>query len=400
MKKVIYILTGGTINYIAPHFAICSPAYGTIGKQIFDKLYVDSKNHKVFLINTRMASNNTFDTDCELHRLGYFSSTLNPRKIETNDDLSELVDLMVQDDQTRCIILAAAVCDFEPDGMRYLMDNDKEEELSVFGKNGKRLHKIKALELSLRPSYKIISKIRKERKDIFLVSFKATSGLEKSETYAQALANLKNTSSNLVFANDILNKHNMIVTPEEYPYYAKNRDEAVEALCEITLARLNLTFKRTEVIEGSRANPEDGEWKNKIPKNFVPVLKELIKNKAYKSFNGKTTGHFGCIVSSDNRVKRLSSVRKENHNEVFENGMAKILEMKNDRIVAEGAKPSVGEHTQDMIFEQLSDKIHSIVHFHSPLKPDAKRIPVAEQKPFECGSNECGLNTEVHEERD
>ena len=122
VKKRIYILTCGTVNHISPHFASSVPAYGTVGKQIFDHLYAEASEHDVFLINTRMSNKNTFDTECELKRLGYSSSTVTPRPVETNDDLSELVDLMVADENTRCIIMAAAVCDFQPEGMRYLFD--------------------------------------------------------------------------------------------------------------------------------------------------------------------------------------------------------------------------------------------------------------------------------------
>ena len=93
---------------------------------------------------------------------------------------------------------------------------------------------------------------------------------------------------------------------------------------------------------------------------------------------------------------RLCSRRKVNHNDIYEkgNGLGVIYgKDSKGNIIATGGKPSVGEHTQDLIYEKLGDEVHSIVHFHFPLRGDSGVITVAEQKPFECGSNECGDNT-------
>ena len=77
-------------------------------------------------------------------------------------------------------------------------------------------------------------------------------------------------------------------------------------------------------------------------------------------------------------------------------------------MIAYGAKPSVGGQSQRIIFEEHPD-VDCIVHFHCPLRTIPKSraryapgadpedfeipVPVREQRPFECGSHECGKNT-------
>jgi hypothetical protein len=51
----------------------------------------------------------------------------------------------------------------------------------------------------------------------------------------------------------------------------------------------------------------------------------------------------------------------------------------------------VGGQSQRIIFADHPDK-DCIVHFHCPLRAGS-RVPVRTQRPFECGSHECGKNT-------
>ena len=263
--------------------------------------------------------------------------------------------------------------------------------------------------MTMSPATKIVSRIRAGdtgRKSVFLVSFKATTGLTKEETYAAGLKALKGSSSNLVFANDIQNGHNVVVTPEEFPYYGESRDNAIGTLCEMIEQRLQLDFVRTKVIAGDRADLGALNASGSLPPNFLPVLEHLLNRGAYKVLPWKdsTSGHFGCAVEGQD-FKRVSSARKANHNLVLMEGAIPIMEDAGDTVVARGAKPSVGEHTQRMIYEELAHaevhgvrdpSVHSIVHFHCPLKPKSEwqfSISKRPQKPYECGSVQCGTNT-------
>ena len=65
----------------------------------------------------------------------------------------------------------------------------------------------------------------------------------------------------------------------------------------------------------------------------------------------------------------------------------------NDSVIAYGTKPSVGGQSQRIIFDKFND-VDCIVHFHCPLKKDARdNIQVMSQYEYECGSHECGTNT-------
>jgi len=341
-------------------------------------------------------------------------SKFNLKHLETNEEVEKIINHLIEDKDTRSIILAAAMCDFSPsemvlDGSTFIDDR----RFFDFGKDKGRLSSSKLLNIHFEPTEKIIDKIREKRKDIFLVSFKTTAGESKEDSYAKAPHNLKRSSSNLVFVNDIQNKHNGIVTPEEFPYWGDNREDALNLLASMTMARIELSFDRTEVIDPELRFPigiDESFGGSEIPSNFKTVLKHLIDNKAFKHFRGKTSGHFGCKINKTNitlshggrelKAIRLCSRRKMDHNTILNKDVGLgIIFGKNSlgTILASGGKPSVGEHTQDAIYENLGDKIHSIVHFHCPLRNEKNNdIPLAEQKPYECGSRECGDNTVVN----
>ena len=401
MSKKIFILCGGTINQVAPHFVLSAPSYGSVGLKIYNELTEINKlkqplqkEYEIELIPTQMALS-VLPDDC-LMNYGYYLSKAGLTKLESNDDLSKLVDYLISREDTRCIIMAAAVCDFEPSVIINI--DDSSVDRGPFGKEHKRLSSDNAYSLSIVPSKKILSKIRQQRKDIFVVSFKTTAGVGRDETYKKGLLALKKNSSNLVFANDIKDKINMVITPEEFPYEGETRDEAIKTLCDITFKRLNLTFEdKTILKDDKRAFPEELIKEGAIPENWYAVMKYLFAHEAFKPLpgTGKTSGHFGCRVDGKD-YERITSERKINHNESFERGMITVYSYKDGQLIVGGAKPSVGEKTQELIYQELGDKIHSIIHFHCPMwEQDWKKsiIPIREQLPYECGSKECALNT-------
>jgi len=311
--------------------------------------------------------------------------------IETNEDVSRLVDLLVSREETRCIVMACALCDFEPRKISWIEEGPYNfKSLRSFGKDQPRLSSKYRPQMDLIPTDKLIGKIRKNRKDIFLVGFKTTAGESPKSLYDKGLKLLKDNSCNLVLGNDIQTHLNMIITPEEFPYTfvgGKGRDEAIDQLCEMVIQRTKLSFSKTEVTgtPDQKILPATAEG---IPENFVPVLRFLIENNAFKLVNGRTTGHFGCVYPEGS----LSSVRYANHNKVFEEGMVRVTGTKDGVIQAIGSKPSAGEHTQQEIYRQLGDRVYSVVHFHCPLSKGII-LPMASQKPFECGSHQCATNT-------
>jgi hypothetical protein len=402
MKK-IYIICGGTMQHVSPHFSLTAPAYGKVGTQIEyylnQKIQTNSRGgeYSVILVPTKMATGCLSD-DKFLFTYKPLLKKAGIKDLETNDDLKTLVDALIEYPDTRCIIMAAAVCDFKPVSMFSVHDADSDGVVLKFGKDQQRLDSNKIYSLDLAPSDKILPNIRQKRKDIFVVSFKTTSGVGRDETYKRGLLSLKKNSSNLVFANDTKDKINMVITPEEFPYESDTREEALTTLVDITFKRLNLTFgDKTIVRDDKRAFPEELIKEGAIPQNWYDVMKYLFDNKAFKPLpgTGKTSGHFGCRVFKK-EYEIITSERKINHNESFQRGMIPVYSYKNGELIVGGAKPSVGEKTQELIYQELGDKIHSIVHFHCPMHNGLEEqgvIPVREQLHVECGSRECAINT-------
>jgi len=226
------------------------------------------------------------------------------------------------------------------------------------------------------------------------------------KNYKVGLDSLKKNKSNLVFINDIKNKYNMIMTPEEFVYGFKERQSAVLELSEMIWQRLDLSYHQTVVKGRERANLSKLAKDGNIPENFVKVLSHLTSEKAYKPVevidNSKkgakkyrqiTVGHFGCKVTGVDKFYRISSVRSSNHNEVMTKGAIEIISEDDRIITVSGGKPSVGEHTQRAMYDLLGDKADSIVHFHCPMREGVINIPIRPQKPYQCGTDECALNT-------
>ena len=219
----IYIITGGTMVHVTPHFSVCSPAYGQVGLKLYDYLSENSKSneYKIYLIKTKMAGSNSAKVMQHLNHLNLKSS------IETNDDLENLVKTLSQESQTKSIIMAAAICDFEPEELLAYEDQTS-IKITEFGKDKKRLHKAHSLELKLQPSKKIVDIIKKNNPNIFLVTFKTTAGSTKEILIDKALFNLKRSASSLVFANDIHQKINLIVTDKDEVLSFENRELALK----------------------------------------------------------------------------------------------------------------------------------------------------------------------------
>ncbi len=348
-NKKIHIIGGGTVFHIAPHFAISSVAYGKTARQLFHTCKT-AKDLDSFLHLTKMAGGNN---------------------LETNEDVEKLIDKLVDDPTTKIVFLNAALCDWETEGDKY----------------GNRLETRKTPEyqLNLKPSKKIVGKIRAKRKDIFAVAFKVTSGATPDEQYIKGLNLLKEASLNLVLANDIKTKLNMVITPEEARYHeTNNRDEALQGLVQMTLLRSHLTFTRSTVVAGE-AVPWSSEL---IPETLRKVVDHCIGQGAYKPFRGATVGHFACKL---NDTTFLTSIRKSNFNDLEKIGLVRIETDGPDSVIAYGAKPSVGGQSQRIVFNDHKE-YDCIVHAHVPIKPNSK-VPTVSQREYECGSHQCGENT-------
>jgi hypothetical protein len=356
MLAKVHIIGGGTVAHVRNHLALCAPAYGTTARALFDKCLVLFNTAEVVVHLSKMAA---------MEDSGSF---------ETWSDLSNLLDEIVEDPRTKVIFFNAAVVDFQG----YI-----EGEHS--GKYKERLKSYRPYSMELKAVPKLVNRVRKERKDIFLISFKTTCGLSEQAQYLAGLELLKRSSSNLVLANDVQTRTNMIITPEEAAYHVtKDRDEALDCLVQMANLRSHLTFTQSTVVAG-----EPVSWLSpEIPASLRTVVDFCIANGAYKQFHGATAGHFAAKLSD---TEFLTSRRKSNFNNLQQVGMVKIKSDSPDTVLAYGSKPSVGGQSQRIVFKDHPG-LDCIVHFHCLIKDDSS-VPRVSQEEFECGSHECGANT-------
>ena len=361
-KQRVHIIGGGTIAPVRTHLALTAEAYGTTARQLQEICDNYSDQYDVNMHLTKMAN-------------------MGKGNLRTNDDISQLVNGLVEDDLTKIIFFNPALVDYNGSVL------DSNGDRTVSGRYAERLktREDDSVYMHLTPSQKIISDIRKERKDIFVVGFKTTSGASEDEQYIAGLNLLKGSSVNLVLANDVKERRNMIITPEEARYHiTTDRLEALTNLVDMAYHRSQLNFTRSTVLDGS---PVD--WNSDlVSPSLRDVVNYCIDNGAYKPFRGKTVGHFASKIG-DNHF--LSSKRKSNFNNLKTEGLVEVIAQDDDTVLAFGAKPSVGGQSQRIIFREHPE-YDSIVHFHCPMKEGSK-VPVREQRPYECGSHECGQNT-------
>jgi ribulose-5-phosphate 4-epimerase/fuculose-1-phosphate aldolase len=396
MKK-IYIIGGGTVFHVRPHLALSAPAYGKTVKDIEEALYQQNFDGIVHSFTTKMAGNR--------HRIwtarsGYEDTT--PLNLETNEDVAKLIDeLVVLDLAPKIIFMPVALCDFDVAGLMQpeLIEPPADHEI---GKQYPRLSSVKSLGLHLRPAEKVISRVRKTRKDIFLVGFKTTTNATKQAQFEAGLTLVKKASCNLVLANDLVSRVNMVITPEQAPYYVTtDRRSAITGLVQMAVDRSKGHFTRSEVHEGPLVAWGSGV----IPESLRIVVNHCIKRGAYKPFMGKTVGHFALRATTNDPARAhetpptfITSRRGVNFNELDKVGMVMVQAFGDDHVVSQGAKPSVGGQSQRIIFANHPD-VDCIVHFHCPMKGDRHEnlvrgdIPIRSQEPHECGSHECGKNT-------
>lgn len=379
-RKKVIIIGGGTISYVRNHLALCMPAFGQTARQL--QYYSQQKffcKMDVELKLTQMADHNS--------------------DLVTNEDVSEFVDNIVADTAVKVVFFNVGLCDFDGSIVDWIGNVGMDPVNTPSGKYEPRLKSNTTYAMGLTPSEKIVKKIRKTRKDIFLIAFKTTCGASEQDQYSAGLNLLKANSCNLVLANDTKTRVNMIITPEEAKYHiTTDRLEALTQLVDMTYLRSHLTFTRSTVVSG-----EPVSWSSDlIPENLRKVVNYCVNRGAYKPFRGATVGHFACklnendiphTVNKDDVTRNyfLTSIRKSNFNDIENSGLVLIETDGPDSVIAYGARPSVGGQSQRIVFTE-HEGYDCIVHFHCPIK-EGSQVPQVSQREYECGSHECGRNT-------
>ncbi len=238
--RTIYVVTGGTLVHVSPHFSLCAPAYGAVGAELGTHLQTSIarlsrvSSIEVIVVRTRLAGPNDVHSRSRLAELGLSSAP------ETNQDLRDLVHATLTRADTAALVMAAAVCDFEPDRLTSRSESGEETRLR-FGKDQTRLHGVSSLTLDLVPSAKIIDDVKAQRPDVCLATFKTTAGVPLETMLAQATANLLRSRSDFVFANDMHHHANLVVTKSSDVLQGQDRTETLKLLCEALIQQLVAT---------------------------------------------------------------------------------------------------------------------------------------------------------------
>jgi DNA / pantothenate metabolism flavoprotein/Class II Aldolase and Adducin N-terminal domain len=352
-----HVLAGGTHFHVRPHLALAATALGTTGRMIARLL--EARGRPAALHLTAMAGG--------------------PADLDTNDDVAALVRRLVADPSTRLVFMPVALCDFTG----AVLDGGSPTP------SGKRAPRLRTDEgprtLAIAPAPKIVGEVRRERKDIFLVAFKATAGATPDEQFAAGLRLLKTASCNLVLCNDLHTRTHLIVTPEQAGYHeTRDRAEALEALVDMALLRSRGTFTRSTVVPGDPV-----PWSSDlVPSALRRVVDHCVARGAYKPFLGATVGHFAVRLDDGSF---LTSRRKTDFNRLSEVGLVRVEARGDSEVLAHGSRPSVGGQSQRIVFAEHPGS-DCIVHFHCPARPGS-RVPLRSQRAYECGSHECGKNT-------
>lgn len=363
MKK-IYILGGGTCNYVENQLALYAPAFGETARKLAKNFKKEIKKHNL---------DNEYHVELVLTKMANHKS-----KIVTTHDLDSYICSLIEKEDTKAIIFNASIPKYEGQ----IGDNQSGKYSET-----RKSHQEKGI-MELTPTENIIGKIRKNRKDIFVVGFQTTTNYSSNDQYLKGLELLKKNSINLVLVNDTVNRNNMIVAPEETRYSeTQDRSKVLNFLTQMTVSRMQNKFTRSTVVEGKAI-----DWNSEVvPESLKQVVNHCIKQGAYKPFLGKTAGHFAVKVN-DGEI--LTSIRKTNFNELDKVGLVKVESKNDNEVIAHGFRPSVGGQSQRIIFKEHPE-LDCIVHFHCPVKEEYKDtiIPVKPQWPNECGSHQCGQNT-------
>jgi hypothetical protein len=381
MKKII-LIGGGTFSHVRSHLSLAAPAFGTtvnILETMFNHVNTDMDyfNNKMYeALQHTSALSRAPNLRSVVHVVKYLTKMADPiSSIVTNEDVSDLIDKLLLDTDVKVIVFNPALVDY--DGQTGMCESNKHAR-RLETKDGNTV-------INITPSKKIIGKIRKDRKDIFVVGFKTTCNESSDVQYLKGLELLKKNSLNLVVANDTVTHNNMIIAPEETRYCeTKDRMELLTFLVKMIEYRSTNTFTRSTVIPG-----EAIDWNGELVSSTLrEVVNHCIKEGAYKEFLGKTAGHFATKIG-DNEI--LTSIRKTNYNHLDEIGLVKIESKNTDEVIAHGFKPSVGGQSQRIIFKEHPE-MDSIVHFHCPVK-EGVEVSTRPQWQNSCGSFQCGQNT-------
>lgn len=193
---MLVILGGGTFSPIRNHLALCAPAFGNTARKLHGKL----PGSKLYL--TKMADSTS--------------------DLVTNEDVSNLINTLLDDISIKTIILNVAFCDYKALPINDILSDFHAERLSTSKGN---------VNIELTPYEKVIVEIKQKRKDIFLIGFKTTTNHTIDEQIIAGKNAMLQNNADIIFCNDTVTRNNVLVFSDNV-YVAKNREDALNMLCD------------------------------------------------------------------------------------------------------------------------------------------------------------------------
>ncbi|NJE76110.1 bifunctional phosphopantothenoylcysteine decarboxylase/phosphopantothenate--cysteine ligase CoaBC [Thermococcus sp. ES12] len=167
--KRVLVTAGATREYIDPIRYITNASSGKMGVAIAEE--ADFRGAEVTLIRTKESVPSFVENQIE---------------VETVEEMLRAIEGELRAKKYDIVVLAAAVSDFR-----------------VKNKAETKINSGKSLTLELEPTPKIIDRVKKLQPDVFLVGFKAETGLSEEELVEAARKQINRAGSDLVVANTL-----------------------------------------------------------------------------------------------------------------------------------------------------------------------------------------------------
>ncbi|WP_010477414.1 bifunctional phosphopantothenoylcysteine decarboxylase/phosphopantothenate--cysteine ligase CoaBC [Thermococcus zilligii] len=167
--KRILVTAGATREYIDPIRFITNSSSGKMGVAIAEE--AELRGAEVTLIRTRSSVPSFVERQIE---------------VDTVEEMMNAIESELGSRKYDVVVMAAAVSDFR-----------------VKEKSKVKIKSDQALTLELEPAPKIISRIKELQPEVFLVGFKAETGLNEEELIIEARKQISRAGSDLVVANTL-----------------------------------------------------------------------------------------------------------------------------------------------------------------------------------------------------
>lgn len=420
LKYNIVITAGGTNEKIDEVRKITNMSTGALGVKITEELIKQKGNeiNKIYYLCSRHAKQ---PKEERLLMPPFTPSKIEIIYTESVDDLLGAIENLLKSEEIHYFIHSAAISDYTTNFVSnaellakeiaseireklatkdiYDTENMQMEKLiEQIIKNPKEAridHRSKIsskndnLTIQLKPTEKIISKIKELSPHTFLVGFKLLNGVSEEELFNTAFNLLRKNRCNLILANDLSlirkGEHTgMIVYPEK-------KHEKVVGKENIAKVLVKTMFKRGETrYPSSRRIAEENELDEELVSNFYEVGKKLYDWDFLPTVEGGTYGNMSVRLEEGIAITGRNVQKGDIHKDILvkiEN-VDEFSSTENQKSFAQvnykgKVKPSIDSAIHHFIYKNTD--FNAIVHVHT--EKLFYNIPTTEYN-YACGTEQ------------